>query len=121
MNNITRCIGLIFEYALNGVVSLEALYRKFVVELTFRPPIPCLCFITQLFMVELCAWMEREYEHGIEGEKETMLSYDDCWIMYVETIGCWFHLSMVAVAVSRRRKHIRKIHNKTLSPTTSYP
>lgn len=33
-----------------GVVSLVVLYRKFVVELTFKPSIPCLCFITQVFM-----------------------------------------------------------------------
>lgn len=36
MKNITRCIGLIFEYALNGVVSLEALYRKLLSDPLFH-------------------------------------------------------------------------------------
>lgn len=48
-----------------------------------------LCFAT--FVLELCVWMEIEYKHGIEGERDN--AYDDCWIMYVETIGCWFLLS----------------------------
>lgn len=82
MKNSTCCIGLIFEYAPKGVVSLEVLYRKFVVELTsdllfhvYVSSLNCsrprtIGMLCSAFVLELCVWMEIEYKHGIEGERD---------------------------------------------------